>query len=238
MLHKGDGGEVVGAIHRDFIGGWRALGQDPIRIGGPTAGLIGVELLSIAALRAAWTPSWFDLAVVILLIGAARVTIGTPLRSALLTRGAKTVGLVPRGARHLPGLWLVLGVTAATSAVAALMVALPLLFMGVTLATRHWYGIGALVGALGVLGGGLAALAVRAAFAWAPLSVVVSGLPGHVALRASLAEASADPLTPLLLVAGRDLLTTLGGTCFAAGALPGYPLADLALLHHKRADPT
>lgn len=208
--------------------------EDPVGILLPAAGILLLQLAVITVIRALWfdtsrpTIAW---AVGLVLL---RVLGGTLFRARLIAVGARASGMssAPWGRPWaLLGVELVVGVLVV---LAAAIVGLPIVAISVGITAQGWYTTGAVTFAAGIGLATGAALLVRAVFALAPAGVIVDGSSAVRALLQSVSRAPREigPLVTLVLVG--DLLVAVGGLLCGAGALPGYPISDLAMLHRWR----
>jgi hypothetical protein len=122
-------------------------------------------------------------------------------------------------------------VVAPLAALALAAPAIPLGAIGLWLASRGWLAVGGVLGAVGLCAGSLASTAVRSVFSLAAPEVVVGGRSALDGLAIAARRGGRELLPLAALVIAGDLATALGGLTCGAGALPGYPLTDLALLH-------
>ena len=91
-----------------------------------------------------------------------------------------------------------------------------------------WWSVASLAGALVLGGSAVGYVGLQVAVAWVPVEVVLGGRSGLGAIGASLSRGRL--VTAMAAVLAGGLATGLGGLLCGAGALPGYPLRDLALL--------
>lgn len=208
--------------------------EDPVGILLPAAAILLLQLAAVSVVRALWFDSSLPAVAWAVGLVVLRVIGGTVLRARLIAVGARAVGMTsaPWGRP-----WALLGVELVVGTIVLLgasIVGLPILAIAAGIAAQGWYTTGAITFAAGI---GLAtgtALLVRAVFALAPADVTVEGSSAVRALLQSLGRAPREigPLLALVLVG--DLLVAVGGLLCGAGALPGYPISDLAMLHRWR----
>ncbi len=219
----------LGGPHRDLSGAWGALTKDPVGVLLPAAALllIDVAVTTIAPLPTA-TPA-FAAAIAIWL--ALRSVVRTSLRLSMLRAGARALEEQPQIRwNSWISLWLVDTVrgTAATAVAAAVFVPTALM---ITWLFRHQLQVLAgLVIAVAALLGLLLWLIARAIFAPAVSEVILGKGPFRALIDGVTLGKGQFPAIGVLIVAG-DLATGLGGALCGAGALPGYPITDLAVLH-------
>lgn len=222
----------MASLLRDIPGGVGALGRDPIGILLPTAGVLLVQLALATALRAWW--GWADpRALALAAVGLFTVTpiLTSPLRAGMIAAAARALGRPARGWSAAPALVLVEAVvwslavaTAALVGAPFAMVAVASLSRGVPIAAAAATGIGGMLAA--VVG-----LLVRASFAYAPAEAVIGRRGPLAALSAGWRASGPDrfPLAAALLTG--DAALAIGGALCGAGALPGYPIGDLIVVH-------
>jgi len=213
-------------------GGWTLIQRDPIGVLAPTAGLLLLQVGIVFAVQAWWGQlGIWTLVLVFVALSAARVLVATPLRATALAAGARQIARPFAVWRASPGLaliWLLGG-------------GLELLLVGGTLATalmpawwllaRGTYWGAVLLMILTAPAALVLGVAARTAFAYAVIEVTAGARPPGPALSEGLRKAARDwPALLAILVSG-DALTALGSLLCGAGALPGLPFADLALLH-------
>jgi len=218
-------------------GAWRTLKRDPVKIGLPAAGLL---LLDVAvaigirelALSATWEPNlaaiaWFLGPVAALELCA--FLVGVPLRAAMIAAGARALGREVNGLARAPAL---LGVALAIGSLRVALTAVlgtPAILLVIFVAGHGWYGLAAAGLALAILAIGVLRFGVRVLFGYAPILAVADGAGSVRALQEG--PPGSDALGVGLVLFIGDSATVLGSLCCGAGALPGYPLADLAILH-------
>lgn len=208
---------------------WRLVVHDPVGILVPAMGILLVQgVVIVEAREVAWAAGPRAGLVVGLLGWGGMALVTAPLRVAMLQRGAAAAGLPCLGLRRslaMAGTQLALaGIDIAllgATAAAFLLVQAVLLAYG-------WWSLAFLGGGLLLLLAAALSITVRVALAWAPVEVVVRGRSGLGALLGSLQRGA--PLRALVAVVGGGLATGMGALLCVAGALPGYPLRDLALL--------
>ncbi len=211
----------VGAI----AAAWARTRHDPFGVLLPAAGALWLQTAVVLA--------WWRLELPIdrwLLVGAGLlwgVELGAaPLRAAILAAGARAVGRPGPGWRR--GLSL-LGVVVLVGAVQGAALVGVLIVWGIGASLLLSYGLvsaAALWGAAGLVGGVGVAFALRVRFAFAPILAVDGGL---AAWRALGPPADVRWGRTAAVVLSADVLFALGTLLAGAGALPGYPLRDLAL---------
>lgn len=214
--------------HQSLRGGWSAMGRDPIGILGPAAGVLLVQAAVMAVLRGvifAGTPASF---LGIALIGA--VVLQAPLRLAMLRAGGRALGSDGTRLGATLSLLVVDGVTLLVQAVLASVVLVPTLFLATVALSREVPLLAALIAGFGLVISALLWVLARSLFAYAPARVVAGSGPFR-ALRDGFSDASGDRVQVLAIAAVGDVMFALGGLFCGAGALPGYPFADMALLH-------
>jgi hypothetical protein len=214
---------------RSLWGAWSVITRDPLGVLVPTMGIGWAQLAVLVWMRQLFVEQGLLVGSASLLVGWSALSVLTaPLRTVALHRAAVASGRASAG----PGRW---GAMAGVMLVSGLLdVGVALLSVGVAAGLAWaalaygWFTLGALSAAL-VLGlGALVAFALRVALAWAPVEVVLAGRSGSRALVASLTRGQV--LHSLVAVAGGGLVAGLGALICLAGALPGAPLCDVALL--------
>ncbi len=228
-----------GSVVRNLAEAWRTITDDPLGILLPAAASLGVEVGTLWMLRLGWWryDDWPFAAFVAVLV-VARMSLIAPFRALLIDAGAAAQGIPSRGWRRAPALAGVQIVVTVTATSGAAIVLLPALGLAAVAATYGWFSLAAVTAALGVVGATLAVFGVRVLFATAPIEAVVAGRSGLQSLRHSARRSLAiDRVGPAVVLIVGDLAVTIGGMACGAGALPGYPMSDLALLHRWRGRP-
>ena len=206
---------------------WQAEIDDPVRILVPAAGLLALDLALVLCLRLAWSSSVEHWA--LWLVGSwwAVQLVGAPLRAIIIHLGALAGGRESRGAvLPLIGVHMM---TAGLRLVAAAVGAIPLVGAGLAMLGAGWYSLGTAVVAAGAGLGTVLSFMVRWGLAYAPAHAVMKGRGALPAASASWAQVRDRPGETALILLAPDILTVGGGLLCGAGALPGYPLSDLAL---------
>lgn len=217
---------------QDLLGAWRMVRTHPFGVLLPAAADLAIGVLLYVhvgdAIRTegVWigVATWFAAR-----LGRGVVTV--PLRGMRLVAGARAVGHQVAGIRPGP-LLVVVAVAELLREGMAVAIVVPTVAAGLALADAGWIGSGLLTAAAGVLGAQVAALGVESIVAGAPIEVVVGGKSSLGALRQSVVQAPVAALPRFLLLAAGRSTALVGGLVCGAGALPGYPLDDLAVLHH------
>jgi hypothetical protein len=218
--------------HQSLAGGYRLLGRDPIGILLPCGAALLAQVLAMMAVRGA--VSELDPTGVLTLALAAlavRLVIGGILRAPTLAAGARALDRPASAALAIPGVVFIDLLVAALELLAAAIPLVPAVALALFALSRGIPLLAAILAGGGAVLAALAILVVRALFAYAPAEVVVARKSAPAALAASFSRARYDlPALVLLLLAG-DVAVGLGGAFCGVGALPGYPLSDLAVLH-------
>lgn len=155
-----------------------------------------------------------------------------PLRQRTLVVAARQLPSVApptsrRGVSFL-GLHLLVGPVQVAAFVAGAIVGwLP----ATALAAAGWVTPAALVFAGGIALGGCTGAVARGVLGYAPAEVLFGGHSAVNALAASVQRGPRHLVAAVMLVLLGDLAMLAGALWCGAGALPGYPLGDLALLH-------
>lgn len=228
---------------RDLSGALRAIERHPFGILLPAAGrlLAGVltALVLIRLLRedAGWMlrdrplDAAARLAIAWAVLRIPRFALELPFRGLMLAGGATAMG----SRHHGPRLGPLLVVTAADAVFRAgigAVVGVPGLALALFVLSTGWFATGLLLAGASVLAAELAAVAAGALVAGAPAEVVVGGRGSLAALGASLLQAPSAWLPRFAYLLAGSATVTLGSLFCGAGALPGYPIAELAVLHH------
>lgn len=217
----------------NVAGAWRAMCHDPVGVLWPAAAVLALQAAGALLLQQLLRTGQLEmLLTTIFAVSLIRILLGAPLRSRMLGAGARAMGLTADdrwiallGVHLIVGplqLSLATGIVALGTGLTTVIAAhgLP------TLASFAWF--------CGWLGATLVALGIRAIFAYAPIEVLLRGRSALGALRRSAVRGPADTLAALVLIGIGDLAVLSGTLTCGAGALPGYPLSDLALLDRWR----
>jgi hypothetical protein len=204
------------------------MGRDPIGILAPAAGVLLVQAAVIGVLRGvvfSGTPaSLLGFALL------AAVILQAPLRLAMLRAGGRALGSDGTRLGATLSLLVVDGVTLLAQALLASLVLVPAMFVATIALSREIPLLAALIAGFGLVISAVLWVLARSLFAYAPARVVAGSGPFR-ALRDGFSDASGDRVQVLAISAVGDLMFALGGLFCGAGALPGYPFADMALLH-------
>lgn len=216
-------------MYRDGTSAWSAMTYDPLGVLLPAAGALLVDVGLGVSLRLVWGDPGF-----VAYVGAAllvRPLLQAPFRAAMLAAGARAVRPnADAGVLSSVRLAFVDVVRSVVSVALAGLVLVPVALVGTWLASRGLYLFASIFVAAGLVFAATLALLGRAVLAYAPVDVVVGRCGAFEALGRSWTTLSPDvAVTALFLLVG-DVATGLGGAMCAAGALPGYPLAELALV--------
>lgn len=202
---------------------------DPMGVLLPAACALFVDVGLGVALRLLWGDPWFFAFVAAAVV--VRPVLQAPFRAAMLAAGARKVREdADAGLLATARLAFVDAVRGVVAIVFAGLVLVPVGLVGAWLASRGLYLFSSLFVAVGLVFAATVALLGRAALAYAPVDVVVGRSGAFEALGRSWATLSADVVVTALFLLAGDVATGLGGAMCAAGALPGYPLAELALV--------
>lgn len=195
-------------------------------------GLLLLQMLALISTREAPTGgSWILLVGIALLLQLARLTLGVPLRAAVLAAGARVLAHPTKGWRAVPSLWVVHLTIAAMQTLGAALFVLPGLAAASYLALRGWLVLGPVILTAAVLLGAVVSLLIGSVFAYAPMESVVGRRGPLASLLESLRTTRGERIQLAALLLCGELATGLGALLCGAGALPGYPMADLAVLH-------
>lgn len=213
-------------------GGWAMILRDPIGVLLPAAGMLLLQAAILVCAQAWWSElgTW-TLIATIAGLSAARVLVASPLRASMLAAGARQVGRSFRVLGRSPALavvWLIcggleLGIVGALLSTAAV----PAWWL---LARGTYWGAVLLMmtTAPAIL---LVGVVARTAFAYVAIEATAGRQPLDRAFGTGLRKAGRDWLPVLSILSVGELAVALGSLICGAGALPGFPLAELALLH-------
>jgi hypothetical protein len=224
-------------------GGWGVLKRDPIGILLPASGALLVHVAGVMAVRAAWyeppavgaagyaLSDWGALAALAAGVQLARILLGSAFRAPMIAAGARALDRPASGLRGALPLVAVDLVVGGLELLAAAIVGVPLGGLAFLALTRGLALLAALAAAAGLVGAATIALVVRASFAYAAAEAVIDRHPPWKALGNAWTRARGDRVQLMVLLVTGDALLGVGGALCGAGALPGYPIADLAVLH-------
>lgn len=219
-------------VHQSIGGGWRTLGRDPVGILLPAAGVLLLHVGAALIARAAWGDvDLGSFALALLAVHAARVLLTSPLRAPLIAAGARALDRPATGSTRALQLLVVDLVTGALQLAVAALIAVPVGALSFLLLERGLHLFGAIGVGIALVGAAAASLLVRAALAYAPAEVVVARRGPLSALAEGWRGGRGDRVQLAIVLLFGDLAVAGGGALCGAGALPGYPLADLAILH-------
>jgi hypothetical protein len=230
--------------YQSLSGGWQAMGRDPIRVLLPAAGILLLQAAWIALVRDAVLTGdptgarWVGGAGAVVVIAALGLhLVQVPLRLGMLRAGGRAVGIDVRPRwSAIFSLLLVDTLTLVVQAAIASVVIVPTALVGALALSREVPVIAALVVSAGLLIGALGWAAARTLFAYAPAHILTGAGP-ITSLIEGLRDANRDRLGVLAIAAVGQAMFAAGGLSCGAGALPGYPFAELALLHRWRSMP-
>jgi hypothetical protein len=225
---------------RSLGGSWRLITGDPVGVLLPAMALLLVQGLALGLVQWLYGSlglTWLVLAAIG--VAAARIAVSAPFRALSLAAGARLIERPFSPLARAPGLavvWL-LAATVEGGIVGTLLAG--------TLGPAWWLlARGTYWGALLLVGTtvpviALLGIAARTAFGYAFIEVTAGGLSPARALSEGLRRVSRDWMAVLVIMVTGELFFALGSLLCGAGALPGTPYADLALLHRwAHRDPT
>jgi len=218
-------------------GAWRTLKRDPVMIGLPAAGLLLIDVLTAIGIRdiamaTTWSAGADHVARGLGLIGGlefAAFLVGVPLRAMMIAAGARALGREAGGLTRTGSLLVVALAIGSLRVAITVVLGAPAILLVIFLAGHGWIGLAVAGLALAILGIGVLRFGVRALFGYAPILAVADRAGPVEALREGMPGPDLLGVTMALLIG--DGATVLGSLCCGAGALPGYPIADLAILH-------
>lgn len=213
-------------------GGWTLIQRDPVGVLLPAAGSLLLQGLVLAGVQSGWGAlgPW-NLVGLFALLAAGRVILASPLRTWVLAAGARELDRPFPPLRQTPSLLMVWLISAGVEGllVGGLLggAVLPAWWL---LARGTYWGAVLLMATTGpaVLVVGAAA---RTAFAYAVIEATAGRCGPWRALSQGWRRTGRDWLAVMGILLSGELVFALGGLICGAGALPGLPLADLALLH-------
>lgn len=222
---------------RHLTAAWHLLERDPIGILLPTSARLWAIAMAFAAVRQAW---WSGdpraLAVAIAAGWLLQWGVGGGGRAWALARALRARGMadVVVSWRRVAAVEAVEQAVRAASFVGVATVGV--LVGGVAL-SGGWFAVGFAVPAAGWVVASVLDLVWQAVFGNALVEVLVARQRPRDALARSARRFAADALPQLALGLVGALAVGIGGLCCGAGALPGYPLSDLARLDRWVARP-
>lgn len=222
----------VESIAASLGGGWTLIQRDPIGVLLPAAGLLLLQVALVLMIRTCWP--WLGAGTLIALalgLSALRVLVATPMRASVLAAGARQLARpfpVWRRSPSLALVWLIGGGLEAVLVGSILAIGLVPAWWLVLRGT--WWGAALLV-MVALPVALLVGIAVRTLFAYAIIEATAGGRSPTDALQLGLQRTFRDLPALLGILTTGELLVALGSLLCGAGALPGLPFADLALLH-------
>lgn len=228
------------SVPASLVAAWSTLKDDPIRLLLPAAGILLLQLAALIVIRAAaaalpWPMHgrdvWLSFVAWVGVVHLVRFALSTPLRASLIAAGARTLGTDAAPRLALPTLWLVEGAIAVTQVGAWLAIAVPGVLCAGGLVGARAITLATVVLAFALVGAAAASFSVRALLAFAPYEVVLAGRGPIAAVQRGWHGARGQRMGLAILMIVGDLLVGVGGLCCGAGALPGYPIGPLAVLH-------
>jgi hypothetical protein len=216
---------------------WRLLERDPVGILLPSSARLWATALAFAWVRRAWLSGDPHALVVGMAMGALlQWCVGGAGRAWALDRAIRARGL---GGARVP--WLRVAIVEAAergvrtvSFVGAVAAGL---LLGGALLSGGWFALGFFVPAISWIVASGFDLGWQSLFGTALVEVLLARQGALDALRRSARGFAADALPQLAIGAVGSLAVGIGGLCCGAGALPGYPLSDLARLDRWVARP-
>ena len=217
---------------------WRQLTGDPVGVLVPAGGALLLQLVGMRLCQAlVGEMSWGSLLLAVAGIELVRRIAVAPLRALILRAGARVLertaatGWV-RGALSLAVIELVVGLV--VGLVGAVIIG-PSLFVAALLVARGAPTAAVIVAAAGALLALLLTLLLRALFAYAVPEAVIGGKGPIDALSSGFELGQNDFVALVGLLFAGDVILAVGTLPCAVGALPAYPIADLAVLSRWRA---
>lgn len=218
-------------VHQSLRGGWQTLKREPIGILLPAAGALLMHVAAGMIVRSTWGVELTRIVLVGLAVTALVRVAGAVFRAPMIAAAARALDLSATGVARAPQLAIVELLTTLAQLIASAIIVVPLSVATTVLAARGLHLLAALCLSVAAIGGTAIVLLVRATFAYAPAIVLVSRKDPIRALIEASKLARGDWLQLALLLFLGDALTGFGGLLCGAGALPGYPMGDLAVLH-------
>lgn len=219
-------------LHQSLAGGWGALKRDPIGILLPASGVLLLQASAAMVVRGLWDHT--DAATVVGAFAVAqgvRLVLSSGLRAPMIAAGARALDRPVSGLRRAPALLVVEAVIALATLCGAALFMVPTGLASFLILSRGLELFGAIGIAITVVGGAVVALLVRASLAYAPAEAVVAGRGAFGAIGEGWRQGRGDRIQLAMLLLAGDAMIATGGVLCGAGALPGYPMADLAVLH-------
>jgi len=221
----------LGGPHKDLSGAWTALTRDPVGILLPAAGLLLFDVLAVRWLP--WPSPTDEYAVMLAVFLGIRTLWQATLRWTLLAAGARALNARPLFRWHsLPSMWLIDGFRNLVSILVGIATLAPLALVTLWLFRQQLQVIAGFTVAGGALFSLLLWITVRALLA-PMVAEVILGKPAWKAMIDGLRYSKGQFAAVGVLIAAGDLLTGVGGALCGAGALPGYPISDLAVLYRR-----
>jgi len=229
MVHSGVQTEsIFASVH----GGWHLIQQDPVRILFAAAGVLALQAASVAVVFQTWRSlGFFALVGLVVAVWLARVVLSTPLRAAAILAGSSVFKLHFHPMKRTPSLlvvWLLSsGLELLVLGIALLLTVGPAEWF---LARGTWWTPVLLIIVAAPVAVLISAL-IRCVFAYAAIEAT-AGRKGPVeAIALGNKHLWGDFPAVVTIVLIGECLVAFGGLLCGAGALPGTPYADLALLH-------
>ncbi|MFK7931613.1 MAG: hypothetical protein AB8H79_25760 [Myxococcota bacterium] len=220
------------SLFASAAGGWNLIQRDPIGILLPSAASLLLHLGVMTGVQAGWnTLGPWSLVALFCALSAARIVLATPLRGLAIAAGARERGHHFSVVAQTPSLVIVWLVAAAVEG--AVIIAL---MSGAVLPAWWLIARGSYWGAIVLVASAAPALLVltviaRTAFAYSIIEATVGKRGPYNAIKFGLQRTGRDWFNVLCIELMAELVFGFGALLCGAGALPGLPLADLALLH-------
>lgn len=217
---------------RSLGGSWHLITRDPVGVLLPAMAVLLTQALALWLIQALYGSlglTW--LVLVAVGIAAARIAISAPFRALSLAAGARLLDRPFSPIGRAPGLAVVWLLAAAVEG------AIVGVLLAGTLGPAWWLlARGTYWGALFLVGTSVPIIALigivaRTAFAYASIEVTAGGNGPFKALSEGFRRVSRDWISVLVILVTGEALFAVGSLLCGAGALPGTPYADLALLH-------
>lgn len=220
------------SIATSLRGGWGLMVRDPVGVLLPAAGLLLLQGAIVLVAQAWWgVLGIWTLVAALAGLATLRAIVAAPLRATFLAAGARQLAHpfpIWRRSPTLAVVWVVAGGVELAVVGGALSTALVPAWWLLSRGTYWGAALLLITTAPAIL---LLGVAARTAFAYVAIEATAGQLALGPAFSVGMRKAGRDWFPMLCILTTGELAVAVGGLLCGAGALPGLPLAELALLH-------
>ena len=216
---------------QSIAGGWQMLTHDPLPILAASALAITAQVVALLTINSLGKDSlWPHYLTIIGITQVLVFVIGQFARVNIISAGAQTPPSPVKVTRTVQ-LVVAESIRLTIQVGVGLLALTPFAILSAILAHQNLWALAAAITAIGLMLSTLLGLWIRACYAYTAHEIIINQCSFFTALRRSWTITQGDRLSLMSLNIMADVLVAAGGLLLTAGALPAYPMRDLALLH-------